>query len=308
MGTLEDLATGKRQSLGARCVVGRADHCGLRIEHAAVSGEHAVIRFCNGRWHLRDLGSRNGTQVDAQPLEPGREIPVSPGAVLTFGSRTVRWRLTDTLEPNLRAHRDDGTTACAANGLLILPDEEAPECALCADDDGWMLEWGDQRRIAVDQEQLRLSSGSWRLEVPSGSPLESTASSGVQPRRLQRARLSFRVSSDGEHVEIDIQGVGWERALGARAHNDVLLALARARLADQRERSQLPEADQGWVYGDELCRMAGISPSALDLHVFRARRQLAEAGVHNAGQIVERRPATKQLRLGVADLAIEPSA
>lgn len=304
MGTLEDLATGKRRSLGARCVVGRSEHCALRIEHAAVSGEHAVIRFCNDRWHLRDLGSRNGTQVDERPLEPGREIAVRQGAVLTFGSRKVRWRLSDELAPNLRAHRDDGTSVSAADGLLILPDEEAPECALCADDEGWVLEWGEERRAAVDQERVGLSGGAWRLEVPSGNPLESTAISGDQPRRLQHARLSFRVSSDGEHVELEIRGIGWERSLGARAHNDVLLALAEARLADQSERPHLPEPDQGWVYADELCRMADISPAALDLHVFRARRHLAESGVHNAGQIVERRPSTKQLRLGVADVVI----
>jgi FHA domain len=304
VGTLEKIDGAARHTLGGRCLVGRADHCALRIEHPSVSGEHALLRYRSERWYLRDLGSRNGTQVDDRPLAAGRETAVEPGSVFTFGSHQVRWRLSDASAPNLSATHGDGAVRHAADGLLVLPEDATPECALFADHAGWVLELGDARRVPTDQEVLDLPSGSWRLDVPSDNPLESTAISGSQPCRLQRARAIFRVSTDGEHVELDLQGMGWHRSLGARAHNDVLLALGRARLADTTERAQLPAADKGWVYGDELCRMADITPSALDLHVFRARQQLARAGIHNAGTIVERRPATKQLRLGLDDVTI----
>lgn len=305
VGTLEDVASDRRLTLGGRVLVGRSDHCALCIEHGSVSGEHAMIRFRGDRWFLRDLGSRNGTQIDERPIEAGREIPIEQGSVFTFGSRSVRWRLAEAAPPNLRAtHAESGATLEASDGLLMLPDEETPECTIFTDDDAWILERGDERRAPADQEQLSLPSGAWRLLVPSDNPLESTAISGSEPNRLQHAKLTFRVSRDGEHVELDAEGIGWKRALGARAHNDVLLALAEARLDDQQDRPELPEPDRGWVYVDDLCRMAGVTPSALDLHVFRARKHLAQSGIHNAGRIVERRPQTKQLRLGVGDVTV----
>ncbi len=85
--------------------------------------------------------------------------------------------------------------------------------------------------------------------------------------------------------------------LGARAHNDLLLALARARVEAAGDPS-LSAAERGWLYVDDLITMLKTDAEHLNVRVFRARQQLAEAGVANAGALVERRAATRQLRLG----------
>ena len=113
------------------------------------------------------------------------------------------------------------------------------------------------------------------------------------------------MSRDGEYVELAVEGDDWKVDLGARASNEMLLLLARARIEDAAARPDVARAEHGWLYTDELCTMADMIKARLDLHVFRARKQLAAAGIRNPGQIVERRPSTRQLRLGTDNVQIE---
>jgi pSer/pThr/pTyr-binding forkhead associated (FHA) protein len=46
--------------------LGRADHNDVRLPDPSVSGTHATLLQRNGRWHLLDLGSRNGSYVDGE--------------------------------------------------------------------------------------------------------------------------------------------------------------------------------------------------------------------------------------------------
>jgi hypothetical protein len=49
---------------GERLRVGRDPDCDLVIDHASVSRQHAELYRVGDRWHLRDLGSKNGSFVD----------------------------------------------------------------------------------------------------------------------------------------------------------------------------------------------------------------------------------------------------
>lgn len=58
---------------GERLRIGRDPGCDLVIAHASVSRNHAELYHAGGRWHLRDLGSKNGSfadgiRVDDHPL------------------------------------------------------------------------------------------------------------------------------------------------------------------------------------------------------------------------------------------------
>ncbi|XYH95554.1 hypothetical protein ACMHYB_48405 [Sorangium sp. So ce1128] len=85
--------------------------------------------------------------------------------------------------------------------------------------------------------------------------------------------------------------------MGARAYNEILLTLARARLTARKERV-LPPEDQGWMHVDDILETLDIAAEHLNVGIHRARQQLAELGVLNAGALVERRPLTRQIRLG----------
>jgi pSer/pThr/pTyr-binding forkhead associated (FHA) protein len=61
--------------------IGRKENCDISFPlDAAVSAGHAVIFEMDGRWYLRDLGSRTGTVVNGKPIHQ---------QVLNFGDRIV---------------------------------------------------------------------------------------------------------------------------------------------------------------------------------------------------------------------------
>jgi hypothetical protein len=60
------------------------------------------------------------------------------------------------------------------------------------------------------------------------------------------------------------------------------------------------------VYQDELMRELGTSGTQLNVDIFRIRKQFATLDLSESAAIVERRPRTKQLRIGVANLLVEP--
>jgi pSer/pThr/pTyr-binding forkhead associated (FHA) protein len=48
--------------------VGRRAGCDIRLDFENVSGKHCVLRLITGVWHVRDLGSTNGTSVNGTRL------------------------------------------------------------------------------------------------------------------------------------------------------------------------------------------------------------------------------------------------
>jgi hypothetical protein len=94
--------------------IGRDAHCELRFDDSCVSRRHAEVRLERGRWWVVDLGSRNGTRLDA--------CFVSRAPLL----RAATLRLYDA-GPELRL--DPGgaspTMTIAAGGVGIGPDARA---------------------------------------------------------------------------------------------------------------------------------------------------------------------------------------
>lgn len=120
--------------------------------------------------------------------------------------------------------------------------------------------------------------------------------------RLADVRLCFAHSSDEEYIELTADAGTGRMDLEARAHNYVLLLLARARLADQARGVAPP--NQGWIQQDKLLDMLKIEPAHLNITIHRARLHLARSGLGDATRLVERRKGTRQLRLGVARIEI----
>ena len=63
-------AWGRIHALRAHSIIGRDPTCALAILQISVSRQHAELRYDvdDDRWTIADLGSRNGTHVDGQPL------------------------------------------------------------------------------------------------------------------------------------------------------------------------------------------------------------------------------------------------
>lgn len=68
----------------AEMVVGRRPSCDIRLDFENVSGKHCMLRFQNQVWHVRDLGSTNGTTVNGSAV--ASEHAVMPDDELRIAS------------------------------------------------------------------------------------------------------------------------------------------------------------------------------------------------------------------------------
>lgn len=71
--------------LGPRLVVGRRESSDVVLRFANVSGQHCELSIVDGYWHVKDLGSSNGTKVNGsrvteQRLMPGDTLAVAKHA------------------------------------------------------------------------------------------------------------------------------------------------------------------------------------------------------------------------------------
>jgi hypothetical protein len=120
----------------------------------------------------------------------------------------------------------------------------------------------------------------------------------------QTLGLAFFVSRDEEYVRL--YAICGRRALdlGSRAHNYLLLTLARRRVSDTAD--GLPVTARGWIHHDEIAHDPSMAPPRLDLNVFRLRRQFASHGLASNANLIERRASTRQIRLGIDRVGIWP--
>ncbi len=292
----------------SRHVVGRSRLADLRMVEPTVSGEHAVLRWTGREWELHDLGSRNGTSVDGRRLAPGERVAIKLGAVIAFGQADNAWRLADDAPPTIMASASDDEPLCARNDLLALPSDDDPEAVVYRDSAGhWVVEQGGETTRIADRGTVRAGGRSYVLRIP--DIIAPTWDNSSPAPHLATLTLRFSVSRDEEYVALTARGDHHVIDLGARAHHNVLLTLARSRLEDRKARQgatgeRPPESSEGWIYQDDLAKQLAIDETHLNVAVFRCRRQLAEAGIIGAASIIERRRPTRELRLGLSRIEI----
>ncbi|HXN30441.1 MAG TPA: FHA domain-containing protein [Polyangiaceae bacterium] len=306
MALLRQTRTGALSVVETEHLVGRSPRASLHIDQSYVSGQHASLRWVQTGWELKDLGSRNGTLVDDAPIKPGQTFCLARGNRISFGSAEQTWELIDDSPPKVMVVplEGGGKPIFPEGDILALPSEEDPRAMVFRASDGaWSLERQDEI-VPLASNQLFEASGlhfrfscpdvvaeTWTEEWPEG---EATG--------VARLHLLFRASMDEEYVEIEADMGSRRENLGSRGHNYLLLLLARRRMSDAAR--DLTETACGWVYQDELVDSLRISPERLNIDIFRIRRQFASLGVSDPANIVERRPRTKQLRIGVASLTV----
>ncbi len=286
-----------------RCLIGRSRGCDLVLSGRDVSSEHAVLQWSATHWEVRDLGSRNGTFVGDARVGPGARVALAAGARLQFGRESPPWLLVDAAPPRLLAVAlVGGERRFAEGGYLVLPHPDAPLVAIYPQGEGrWQLERDGATGPVADREIVE-AGGPWRIHAPSATT--GTWDAALDLALVSRLRLRFSYRRDEEYIEL-VAWAGERRIdLQARVTHYPLLLLARRRLADQR--AGVPESEQGWLRQDDLLTMLRMKEDHLGVTIHRARTQLARAGVVDAASLIERRPGTRLLRLGVSALELEP--
>jgi hypothetical protein len=293
------------QSLGYRTLVGRAPYCGVALEDPRVSAEHASIYFDKDTWYLRDLASTNGTFLDGVKIDLGRRHALAPGALLGFGAPNPAFRFVHDDPPRMRLRNyQSGVRLEPQLGLVVLPSEERPLVTVFQGLDGWYEEREGAVRQLSDFAELLVEGEQWVVELPALGA--ETAQTGLARSggwaNFNELFLRFDVSRDRESIVLVIAAGAETRAVTNRAYHELLLVLAEARIAAAC--AGVPDPEQGWLHTDDLCRRIAGDNSKVNVDVFRARQQLDQLGVIESHRIVERRPTTRQLRIGTASVAI----
>jgi hypothetical protein len=292
---------GEQFLLGDLTLIGRDASCDLRLRDPRVSQLHARLVCQKDGWSLEDLGSRNGLSLNGRPVLPNTPRSLKVNDVLVVGTQDEAWRVMRLGSAGLFARASSGETLTGTD-YLCLPAGSAPEATIYQQSTGrWVVERPDSIQRIDNRDVVVVCGQTWRLFIP-GTDLQ-TQEARDRALGIDGIALSFAVSSDEENVRVTLQGDRHQIDLKVRSHHYLLLTLARARVADQQQDGLSP-SEHGWLYQDKLCQMLALDSSAIYLQIHRARRQLEAAGIARSADIVERRPGSGQLRIGVAALEV----
>src|SRR5262249_40370268 len=139
------------------------------------------------------------------------------------------WSLVDASAPGTMLTPLDGGPPLVTFGRVFpVPSEQDPEVVLFTTADGkWMIERPNEALASVMNGHLiELAGRTWRFSCPEVTARTAAAD---EAREVRGLRLHIGVSRDEEHVELKVEAWGRTHDLGARAHNDLLLTLARER-------------------------------------------------------------------------------
>jgi len=88
--------------------IGRSSSSGVQISEHRASRAHCVIEPTMDGFQLRDLGSRNGTQVDGEPIDVA---PLSDGGEFQIGKTYFKFSIEDPRETRVELPDDDESEA-----------------------------------------------------------------------------------------------------------------------------------------------------------------------------------------------------
>ena len=197
---------------------------------------------------------------------------------------------------------DSGEARLEHHGMIGIPSNESPECTIFLDVDGaWKLEDADgARQVLQDGQNFEAQGRRYRFSRPSSNDLTA----GAEPTsRDEPPMLHFLVSLDEDFVEQTLEYPNRQVLLGSRAHNYLLLTLARHKLSELS--AGIAEDSAGWMDKDQLADGLRITPPQVDGEIFRIRKHFASHGLPESATIIERRARTKQIRLGLGRVRVD---
>lgn len=302
MGTLTKNASDSDRIiyLCAEHTIGRSPRCHLSLAQKSISSHHACIRWNGHAWVVRDLGSRNGTYVNAQRVTE-RPRSLHRGDTIVFGDKSQTWVLSDDSQPcamliGLRddAERDDAARVIALGDLQAFPNAQDPQMTIFRDAVGrFFLEDANALVELTSKQRIVIGDDTYRLHLP-GSPGGTTTTRTSEGRPVESSvktlRLELRVAPDEETASAAVDAGSIQATLDPRVHLYLLVYLARLRVGQNRLPSvEQDDAGDGWVPCDLLCDDLHVTKEQLCLQVFRIREDFKKLGLSDAGNIVDRR-------------------
>ena len=286
MAYLRNLHTNEKLYLLNHHIFGR--HSGAvdtTISQPEVSKIHASIKWSGQHWQLCDL-SRNGTWLDKKRLPTAEDIVIKVGQLITFANQSPHiWKVENLDSPcNLLIGLNECSTTSTLNNYHLIPNDDKPLAAifLCHTRGQWVLEmrWGNNNindevheRVLTTNDTIEFAQYKWQLFIDTEQ--QQTVDLINNKANSKYCQFLFEVSLDEEHTQLSLQYQNDKVDLGERSHHYLLLHLARLKADHAKQGFDLK--NQGWINNEQLAKELGIDPSHINLLIFRARKQMAEA-------------------------------
>lgn len=308
MAQLRHVQSDRLWSLSESSQLGRRPNSWIPLTAPCTSGRHAQIVYSGGRWLIFDLGSRNGTRLQNQPVSANGR-PLASGQRIALGSdagEVFEVVHVDPPEPIAMAPSDHTRRVVGEDGVLCLHDGD--RTILVREEAGqWLMQCDDATPVeVVTGHVITQGAAQWTLVLPShhADTLEAHAP--------EMTTLVIQHSQDLDDFEFAIRRTDHlPRSLGARTYSFMLYVLAQ-RLLDEQADPDIAAAEAGWMTVpdllDELTRANGITAERthINMHVLRFRKVIERfASRAPDGPRIERRTASDRIRLA-GSVLMEP--
>jgi len=305
MATIRNSYNGERVALKTNHLFGRSGpRVNTRIDDASVSSVHAAIRWNGLHWTLFDL-SRNGTLVNSTHIHNDSIALSKVKTQIQFGIQcNSKWTI-ETLEPpaTMLWNPETGASITLTDAGIPIRTADFPgRCISHIDGRGWYQRVNNTEIRLNDGDDVSWNGQCWKFFVDFECDRTSSLVSD-DPISAGGFKFIFHSSLDEEHISLSIDMNGTRINLGERVHHYCLMLLAKKRNEDCE--NGLDADNQGWISLEYLSRMTGQSVAHLNIHIFRARNQIAGALNNSAliNDFIERR--RNQIRFGAFDFDVE---
>jgi len=276
----------------------RVDTVDTVLQHAFISKLHAIIEWREPSWYVKDV-SKNGLKLNGKIIPIQKQMPLKKGDVIDFaGMNEVTLTMVDLAAPEaMLINTEQPSETIALSESLLLPNESSPELALylCPDREQWFAD-NISKGIEIGpfdhNDTIKIENSTWKFLLVA----EDDATTEFDPKQVTLDEVVFRfdVSQDEESTNLTLIENGIEIDLGERSHHYLLVHLIRHRLTDQ----------SGWLDSQLLMKELGLEETHMNIHIFRARKQVAKALPNAAGhsKLIERRRGA--LRVNISNIEI----
>jgi pSer/pThr/pTyr-binding forkhead associated (FHA) protein len=288
MAYLFDVAAETFFPLAPHHTFGRLASVDTQLDKPYISKLHSAIEW-NGRcWRIKNLGL-NGTWINDVQLGQGEMADLNVNDHIHLAEQAEPgFRVIDLAPPSDMLWPLDMSPEQMPSQVQpipleryhLLPDTQTPELALYFDhqDQAWYAELmssatQEQRRETIQHGDI-LQFDNLRWQFISAQVYGPTEARVRSSHKLSDFEFVFNLSLDEETTQLELRQSQHSIDLAVRSHHYLMLQLARHRADDAAQ--GLDAKSQGWVYADQLANELGLDSTHMNIHIFRARKQLAD--------------------------------
>lgn len=300
MAYLRNVLTKERHYLQDHHTFGRRkETVDTAILQPEISKIHAVISWNGDGWEIRDL-SRNGTWLDDKKLPPSVNTGLMKGQIICFsGADKNSWEVEDLSPPgNMLIGLNADSPTQTLSSYHLLPDSEMPQAALyfCQTRHQWILERRNTESLVSEtpeevviraNQPVVFANYQWSLFlINRDAPTQEISS---EKTHVKDCLFDFDVSLNEEHISLRVEHESTAVDLFERSHHYLLLHLARLKARDVMQ--GIDSNNQGWISNELLAKELGLDVSYINIQIFRARKQMADAfpTMEGMAELIERR-------------------